>query len=228
MVGSLSQRILFLLACLATTAGSGFVHADNIYKFQDEDGNWHFTDKLPEHQQDFEAVYMERDPEPRITLRQEGSSHNPVYTLHNKYWGPAEVELSLSEASNVIAEPPLPRRIVLRAQSEETVLGIGALNPRQPFSYKLNFRWAPGPPNPVPVRGIVVHPPFAAGESYPISQAFNGDVTHMGTDSQYAVDIVMPVGTPVLAARDGTVMDVEEDFREAPTRPNTWSVPTGS
>ena len=41
--------------------------------------------------------------------------------------------------------------------------------------------------------------------------------THIGEDSRYAVDIVMPVGTPVLAARDGTVMDVEEDFNEGGT-----------
>ncbi|MDX1556479.1 MAG: M23 family metallopeptidase, partial [Xanthomonadales bacterium] len=86
-----------------------------------------------------------------------------------------------------------------------------------PFSYRLNFRWAPGKPNPIPINGIVVHPPFAANEAYIISQGFNGDATHFGPDSQYAVDIAMPVGTPVLAARDGTVMDVEEDFKDGGT-----------
>ena len=33
-------------------------------------------------------------------------------------------------------------------------------------------------------------------------------------DSQYAVDIAMPVGTTILAAMDGVVMDIEEDFNE--------------
>lgn len=198
------------------------VAADNIYKYQDENGNWHFTDRLPDDQQDFATVFMERDPEPRITLRQDGSDSNPLYTLHNRYWGPAEIELSLSDADNVVTEPQLPARLVLAAQSEQTVLGVGALDPRKPFSYKLHFRWAPGPPNPLPVSGIVMAPPFPLGQAYPISQAFNGGSTHFGADSQYAVDIVMPIGTPVLAARDGTVMDVEEDFNSGGTDKDSY------
>lgn len=205
----------FLLTLLAM--GAAPLCADNIYKFQDENGIWHFTDKLPNDQEDFEAVWMEREPEPRITMRQEGDQRNPVYMLHNRYWGPAEVELTLSTAENVMTEPPVPLRVVLGAQSEEAVLGIGALDPRKAFSYKLHYRWAPGEPNPLPVQGIVVQPPFPAGQSFPISQGFNGTQTHGTPDSQYAVDIVMPIGTPVLAARDGTVMDVEEDFQAGGT-----------
>lgn len=203
---------LLIAALFATPA-----LADNIYKYQDEDGIWHFTDRLPEDQKEFDTVFMERDPEPRVTLRQEGSQHNPLYVLRNRYWGPAEVEMSLSEASNVLTEPILPKRFVLQAQQEETVLGIGALDPRKPFSYRLHYRWAPGKPNPLPMNGLVMQPPFPAGHTYPISQGFNGDATHGGPDSQYAVDIVMPIGTPVLAARDGTVMDVEEDFNAGGT-----------
>ena len=191
--------------------------ADNIYKYQDENGIWHFTDRLPADQEDFDTVFMERDPEPRVTLRQEGSQHNPLYTLQNRYWGPAEVEMSLSEAENVLTEPILPKRFVLQAQQMETVLGIGALDPRKPFSYRLHYRWAPGKPNPLPVSGLVMAPPFPAGQSFIISQGFNGDATHGGPDAQYAVDIVMPIGTPVLAARAGTVMDVEEDFNAGGT-----------
>ncbi|HKJ16020.1 MAG TPA: M23 family metallopeptidase [Xanthomonadales bacterium] len=202
-----------LLAAVAFSSGQ-WLFADNIYKFQDKDGNWHFTDRLPKDQQDFDTVFMERDPEPRIVLRQDGPQRNPVYTLQNKFWGPVEIEMSLSEGSNVLTEPELPLRIVLGPQEQEAVLGIGALNPRQAFSYKLHYRWAPGKPNPLPVSGLIMQPPFAAGESYPISQGFNGKTTHIGEDSRYAVDIVMPVGTPVLAARAGTVMDVEEDFNE--------------
>jgi murein DD-endopeptidase MepM/ murein hydrolase activator NlpD len=207
---------LFVLVSLlaALVAGSLPLFADNIYKYQDEKGIWHFTDRLPADQEEFDTVFMERDPEPRIRLRQDGPQHNPVYTLQNKFWGPVEVEMSLTEANNVLTEPSLPLRVVLGPQEQETVLGIGALNPRKSFSYKLHYRWAPGRPNPLPVSGLIMQPPFPAGESYPISQGFNGKTTHIGADSQYAVDIVMPIGTPVLAARSGTVMDVEEDFND--------------
>jgi len=213
---SLCLKTLLPLFALAAAIAAP-LWADNIYKFQDEDGNWHFTDRLPDDQQDFDTVFMERDPEPRITLRQDGNQSNPVYTLHNRYWGPAEVELRLSDAINVVTEPPLPSRFVLGPQAEETVLGIGALDPRQPLQYKLHYRWAPGKPNPLPVQGLVVAPPIPEGTAFIISQGFDGTTTHGGPESQYAIDIAMPIGTPIIAARDGTVMDVEEDFNAGGT-----------
>jgi murein DD-endopeptidase MepM/ murein hydrolase activator NlpD len=70
----------------------------------------------------------------------------------------------------------------------------------------------PGPPGPAPAGELVLAPPFEGGQRYPVSQGFGGDRTHTTPDSEYAIDIVMPVGTPILAVRDGVVMDVEEDF----------------
>jgi murein DD-endopeptidase MepM/ murein hydrolase activator NlpD len=59
------------------------------------------------------------------------------------------------------------------------------------------------------------YPPFPLGLQFPISQGFDNDVTHNEPSSQYAVDIVMPIGTPILAARAGRVMDMEDDFHGA-------------
>jgi hypothetical protein len=186
--------------------------AKNIYKYQDEDGIWHFTDRAPDGEVEFEAVYMEREPEPRIRMRQDGPKENPVYVVFNDFWGPVEIEMSLQDAVNVLSEPALPARFVVPGQSEQTLVGLGALDPRQGFRYRLSMATVPGRPIPQPVGEIVLLPPFAAGEVFPVSQGFQGDKTHNTPDSEYAIDIVMPVGTAVLAARDGTVMDVEEDF----------------
>ena len=92
---------LAVLAILVPTAST----AKNIYKYQDENGIWHFTDRAPVDDTEFETVYMEREPEPRIRMRQEGSKQSPVYLVFNDYWGPVEVELSLLDARNVISEP---------------------------------------------------------------------------------------------------------------------------
>ena len=201
------------LACLALLPGAAA--AKNIYKYQDENGIWHFTDRAPEEEVEFETVYMEREPEPRIRMRQEGPKQNPVYLVFNDFWGPAEIELRLLEAANVLAEPELPARFVVPGQSERTLVGIGALDPQRGFSYRLQMASVPGPPGPPPSGELVVAPPFAAGEQYPVSQGFKGTRTHDTPDSEYAIDIVMPVGTPVLSVRDGVVMDVEEDFNRA-------------
>jgi murein DD-endopeptidase MepM/ murein hydrolase activator NlpD len=188
------------------------VSAKNIYKYQDENGIWHFTDRAPEADVEFETVYMEREPEPRIRMRQDGPKENPVYVVFNDFWGPVELELSLEDAVNVMSEPRLPARFVVPGQTEQALVGLGALDPTRGFQYRLSMASVPGRPITQPVADIVLLPPFPADSEYPISQGFRGERTHTTPDSEFAIDIVMPVGTPILAARDGTVMDVEEDF----------------
>ncbi len=191
--------------------------AKNIYKYQDENGIWHFTDRAPAEDVQFEAVYMERDPEPRIRMRQDGTKQSPVYVLFNDFWGPVEIELKLTDAINVISEPPLPARFVVPGQKEQILVGLGAMDERLGFQYRLNMASVPGRPISKPVDGIVILPPFAPGEQFPVSQGFQGDKTHATPDSEFAIDISMPVGTAIHAARSGTVMDVEEDFNRGGT-----------
>jgi murein DD-endopeptidase MepM/ murein hydrolase activator NlpD len=48
-----------------------------------------------------------------------------------------------------------------------------------------------------------------------VAQGFGGAWSHDDEQNHYAVDFVAPIGTPVFAARDGTVMQVESDFDKA-------------
>jgi murein DD-endopeptidase MepM/ murein hydrolase activator NlpD len=50
--------------------------------------------------------------------------------------------------------------------------------------------------------------PFAVASDFPITQAYPDTSTHNTPDSFHAVDIAMPIGTDVFAARDGIVFDV--------------------
>ena len=193
------------------------VPAKNIYKFQDENGIWHFTDQAPAEDVEFETVYMEREPEPRIKIRRDGRKESPVYMLFNDFWGPVEVELRFEEAVNVLSEPTLPARFVIPAQTERTLVGIGPLDERQGFSYRLGLSTVPGTPMSQKIEGMVILPPFSPAEEYPVSQGFQGEKTHNTPDSTFAVDIAMPVGTAIHAVRSGTVMDVEEDFNRGGT-----------
>jgi murein DD-endopeptidase MepM/ murein hydrolase activator NlpD len=191
--------------------------AKNIYKYQDENGIWHFTDQAPEETVQFETVYMEREPEPRIRMRQEGTKESPVYIVFNDFSGPVEIELKLTDAVNVLTEPPLPARFVVPGQKEQILVGVGALDPRRSFQYRLNMSSVPGRPISTPVEDIVVLPPFPPDEQYPISQGFQGEKTHLTPESEFAIDISMPVGTAIHAVRSGTIMDVEEDFNRGGT-----------
>jgi murein DD-endopeptidase MepM/ murein hydrolase activator NlpD len=47
--------------------------------------------------------------------------------------------------------------------------------------------------------------PYESGKAYKVTQGFNGKFTHLG-ENKYAIDWTMPEGTPILAAREGTVI----------------------
>jgi len=211
------KNLICLLLSAAVLLTPALASAKNIYKYQDENGIWHFTDRAPEQEVEFETVYMEREPEPRIRMRQEGTKESPMYIVFNDFWGPVEIELKLVDAVNVLSEPPLPARFVIPGQQEQLLVGLGALDPRLGYQYRLSMSSVPGRPISTPVKDIVVLPPFSPREQYPISQGFQGEKTHTSPDSEYAIDIAMPVGTAIHAVRSGTVMDVEEDFNSGGT-----------
>jgi murein DD-endopeptidase MepM/ murein hydrolase activator NlpD len=52
--------------------------------------------------------------------------------------------------------------------------------------------------------------PYAPGQSYRVSQGFNGDYSHSGAN-RFAIDWKMPTGTAVHAARDGIVVGIKAD-----------------
>jgi murein DD-endopeptidase MepM/ murein hydrolase activator NlpD len=55
--------------------------------------------------------------------------------------------------------------------------------------------------------------PFQVGQAYLVSQGNCSHGSHrVGSKAQYAYDFSMPIDTPVVASRDGTVVFVQEDF----------------
>lgn len=194
-----------LLVAIAVSAG-------DLYKWQDEDGIWHFSSTPPETDEQFATIEMPADPKPMIGMRKLGTEHEPEYSFINNIWGPIELELSLHDAENVTTDPPLPARIVIPGQTEQRLLKIRATDPGLGFAFRLSYRHMIGPALDQLPGDINYYPPFPLGLQFPISQGFDNDQTHDEPQSQYAVDIVMPIGTPVLAARAGRVMDMEDDF----------------
>jgi len=191
------------------------VCAGDMYKWQDKDGVWHFSSTPPKTDEQFETMEMPADPKPMVSMRKLGLEREPEYSFFNNIWGPIELELELFDADNVSPEPPLPARMVLPGQTERRLLKIKPMDPSRGFSFRLSYKQMIGPPLDRLPTDINYYPPFPLGLEFPISQGFDDDATHNEPPNQYAVDIVMPIGTPVLAARAGIVMDMEDDFHGA-------------
>jgi len=61
--------------------------------------------------------------------------------------------------------------------------------------------------------------PFAVGEAYEVFQTYCGPVSH-GRDKQMSIDFLLPMGTPVLAARSGVVRRSIDQYRDSGRRIN--------
>lgn len=203
-----TSMLIFLLLSLTAIDAS----AKKLYKFQDNQGVWHFTDKPPKTETEVTVKQLKAAPKQMVWLTQSGEERHPKYTIRNDYAGPIEVEVDFTEANNAQATPKLPSRFTVLPGTSDTLFEIGAINEGQPWSITLKHRYALGKPldNYSPTEYF--YPPIAPDASFPITQAFGGSFSHHDAQNKYAVDIVMPEGTPVYAARSGVIMEVEDDF----------------
>jgi murein DD-endopeptidase MepM/ murein hydrolase activator NlpD len=147
-------------------------------------------------------------------LQQRGPATQPTFYLVNGYYGPVEIEVELSTPAPVVTEPPLPQRFVVPGVSEMLAFTVRPVGYVDRGHYSLRYRSVIGDPKAKHEPARPYRPPFPRGRGFFISQAFHGDSTHHDPQSTYAVDIAMPEGTPVCAARAGVVIEVANDYFE--------------
>jgi murein DD-endopeptidase MepM/ murein hydrolase activator NlpD len=147
------------------------------------------------------------EPQVRVVDRQYEGAIGLV--AENEFWSPVEVVIAFDELQNVGTPPPeVPLRWVVPARSSAELLRLDAIEQNVSAGVSFRYVWIPGDPlsehrPPRPYRA-----PFTLSRAYPISQAFPEGITHTTADSRYAVDIAMPVGTDIFAAREGLVVEV--------------------
>lgn len=189
--------------------------AQTIYIYTDEDGVTHFTDRKPVTDREVSVQRAIAEPRGVVDIRQLGPDSDPRWIFHNRAQGPVAVRISFAESDNVVSYPELPEVFVLPASTERELIEIGPLEERRSWRYRLQTETVLGDPAARHAPDRAYRPPFAPGESFVIGQAFGGDFSHTDPASYYAVDISMPVGTPIHAAREGVIMDQERWFHGA-------------
>ncbi|MEN1727026.1 MAG: M23 family metallopeptidase [Pseudomonadota bacterium] len=207
----LTRKILPLLLL----ALAGPVDAQTIYSWTDEEGITHFTDQRPITDYEVTVQRAIARPEAMMELEQVGSSSDPVWKFRNRTQGPLAVRVWLEDDENVVSWPELPETFVLPGGATRELVTIGAFNPRKSWRYQIRTESLPGDPGGQHQPTRAYRPPIARNQEYFISQAFGGSFSHTSQDSRYAVDIAMPVGSPVHAAREGVVMDIARWFSGA-------------
>lgn len=199
--------IVILLSFCALSAA-----AKKLYKYQDGQGVWHYTDKPPKTEQPVTVRQLKVASKQQVWLLQSGEERKPQFYIRNDYPGPVEVEVIFSEQENARSTPELPQRFVIEPGQSQTLFEVGGIDQSLSWHYTLKYRYTIGSPLAQYAAGESYLPPIAPNASFQISQAFGGSFSHTDEQNKYAVDIAMPIDTPVYAARAGMVVEVENDF----------------
>ncbi len=144
----------------------------------------------------------------QVTLINRGTDSQPVFDVHNDYYGPIEFELSADEFVNMKSEPALPVRNVIPAKTTVQLCRLTQISAHEPWSYTYSTRYVPGKPGVRHLTGKPYGLPFGEIQQFVISQGFNGKRSHQTPATKYAIDIDMPEGTEVLAMRSGRIMEI--------------------
>lgn len=206
--------LIFILLSLCSFNAA----AEKLYKYQDKQGILHFTDKPPEtEQKQLEVRQMKAASKQWVWLLQSGEEQHPQYYIRNDYAGPVEIEIDFTEKDNVRTTPDLPKRFIIDPGKSDTLFEVSGVNELKSWRLALKYRYIIGRPLAQYNATASYLPPIAPNSSFQISQAFGGNFSHNDEQNKFAVDIVMPTGTPVHAARSGIVLEAEDDFYKGGT-----------
>ena len=195
---------------------SGVLFAQTLYKYQDADGTWIYTDRKPPAETQSESRDLPSGTKsPSVSVTTSLVGREVRFTGINEFDAPVEIVVHLETLHNV--ELPMPDQSmhwVLAPRSRLILFELAALEDNIAPQVDYRFVWLHGDPASEHKPTQPYRAPFAIANSYLITQAFPVNNTHDTVDSRYAVDIAMPVGTDVHAARAGIVFEVaSSNFR---------------
>ena len=154
-----------------------------------------------------------------VCLRRTENPRRVVYRLENRGPAPATVRLTFRRLENLRAREDLPiersvapRSTVVIATLDEVVSG------RSRDAIPV-LHVDLGSPETVHDENVLYQMPFGGTAARELLQGFGGWDSHAG-GMYYSLDFAMPEGTPILAARAGEVLYIQDGFTEGGTDPD--------
>lgn len=137
------------------------------------------------------------------TSREGGAS---VIRAQNQGAIPISLRLVLGVAENVAAEPRFPIYVVIPPRTNFTVARIAQADRSKAWRYQYQSRRWFGSYEARHDPAAMYRVPWMDGRTFVIGQAPGGKITtHLQLYSREAIDVTMPEGTPIVAARGGVV-----------------------
>ena len=194
------------LALLLAISACGPAGAQ-VYRYKDERGNWVYTDRPPAAGQAAESVRTKAEPaSPRIVVEPRTAGGSLGMVAVNECRCPVEFAIKVKGADGQerVAKAVVPERSQLLLLDMPTPPGTGKV--------AFDYGYVIGEPGAVHAPSRPYRAPFAISQAFTVSQAPPTAITHTDPSSRNAIDIAMPVGTAVHAAREGLVINVAHKF----------------
>ena len=216
MKGVMTRRRLTFCAAFALCAmAPQFASAGAIYKYRDADGIVHYTDRRPGGRQPVEIFQLFGSaPEQQRTvfIEKRGNAKQDIVVV-NQNQAPVEVSFRLTQQDNVRAQS-IPAQWIIPPHSELKIATLQPQNAGMPLKYDYQMRWQLGSPSARHHEAFAYSPPVPVNSVFTISQGFNGTFSHDGEGNRYAIDIGMPIGTAIRAARGGSIAVVKDSHSD--------------
>ncbi len=191
----------YVLIILSLSLASLSASAGDIYKHKDKNGRWVFSDKKSSSAKKLTpTVQLQKDKKtPRIKLTFIDYPDHYELQASNPFYAPVELTLIPDDKNHETQTHIVP--------AKKTVTLISSATKLPHYSVRTTM----GDPA-AKADEYMYRIPVSSGLEHQITQAFNGQFSHTTPSNQYAVDIAMQVGTDIVAARDGIVVDTRDGY----------------
>lgn len=208
-----SRATAFVVAAIGVALVSicGLAAAQALYKYRGENGEWIYSDRPPDDGQIIAEVrsLTPSSSQSGVDVSYELVGRDVRLTARNEFHAPVELALRIESIDGLeYPHPDDPLRWVLPSQSDTMLVSLSILEGAVAPSLEYRYEYLVGNPDARHQPQQPYRVPVAIASDHPVSQAYPDVVTHTTLDSRYAVDIAMPVGTDIFAARSGVVFDV--------------------
>lgn len=153
----------------------------------------------------------------RVCLSQQDTPSGRLYRVDNEEPVPVTVGLSFPSLQNLRPPAEDTVRRVVPPHSSVTV-PLQAIRRGRPVHADVAISIDLGASDTQPDPDFVYAVPFGGSARRPLIQGFDGEGSHLAS-MRYSLDFGMPRGTPVLAAREGVVLYLQDGFRQGGTDP---------
>lgn len=211
MLKRVGKLVITSLALFALAAS-----AQSLYKYRGENGEWIYADRPPDGGEVEEVRNLVTGiVTGSISVETRTVGREVHFVAINRFYAPIQVALDFTRIIGMDYPHPDAELVWLLAPQSETDLMTLELNgsvaaPEVEYRYE----YSAGDPNASHSPSRLYRVPFSTATEFPVTQAYPEVSTHRTPDSYYAVDIAMPIGTDIVAARGGVVFDIaESNFR---------------